>query len=128
MKKLIVISLFLFAVAGCAANNFDYNATVRKALVDDVVIKFATDTYMEDILKNNITNGYYDTLVFLDSEEFYQGKKYCDISCQKKVAYEEAVFLNVAALAVINKADFNLKPFNNWKAATLSCRQWDGKY
>lgn len=128
MKKLITISLFLFAIAGCAANTFDYNATVKEAFLSDTVREFAFDTYMEDVYENDITNGYYGTLVFLDTEEFYQGKKYCDVSCQKKVAYTEAVFLNVMLLAEVNRVDFDKKPFYNWKAAILSCRQWDGKY
>lgn len=121
-------TIIFFTISACAANGFDYNSTVKKAVLNDVVVKFAADTYIEDILKNDITNGYYDTLVFLDTEEFYQGKKYCDISCQKKVAYEEAVFLNVVLLAEVNKADFNTKPFYNWKTAILTNKQWDEKY
>lgn len=83
---------------------------------------------MEDVYENDIINGYYDTLVFLDREELYQGKEHCDISCQKKVAYEEAVFFHVAMLAEINNAEFDIKPFYNWKEAILTNKKWDEKY
>ena len=128
MKKTIAILLLLFFVSAYASDTFDYNATVKEAFLSDTVRNFTFDTYMEDVYENDIINGYYDTLVFLDREEFYQGKKYCDISCRKKVAYEEAVFLNVVLLAEVNKADFNTKPFYNWKEAILTNNQWDEKY
>ena len=128
MRKIIIVLLLVMTSACASKSDFDYNATLTKLLTDEDNMKFAAALFMEDILKNDINNGFYRPLATMNVDIFCRNKKYCDISCQEKIAKQEALFLHVGILAFQNKTDFNINPFNNWKADTLSCRQWDGKY